>query len=318
VRTKPIDKMKKFSIIAIGLSILLGCSNPNGNVYVNSPGNPQTAHDVTVNPTNLGANLDLQALGELVKTSKNAQDIEQKLNAPGSINNLDLAGTGTVNYITVTEYGDQNTKGFSFTVDLGAQGKQEVATVTVDKSGSQANINISGNQAVYGANASYNASYPLTDFLICSYLFSYHPYYMSPWGYGRYPSYYHSYAYTPYRTYHSRMNTSYGSSSRIKRTTTTTTTSRSSVKSPNSTASSNTVNARSRSLSNPTVSQKSFSARPANSATPKATGFSNKSSSSPAPSRSTASSSPSRSFGSSSKSSSSSSSRSSSSGSRRR
>jgi len=297
--------MKKLSILVIGISIFASCSSPSGQVYVNQP----SQNDVTVNPTNLGANLDLQALGEIVKSSQDAKDIEQKLNAQGSINNLDLDGDGNVDYITVTEYGDQNTRGFSFTVDLGANGKQEVATVTVDKSSNQANMSINGNQAVYGSGVTYNASYPLTDLLIASYLFSYHPYYVSPWHYGYYPSYYRSYRYTPYGSYRSRMSNSY-SSSRIRKTTTTTTTR--TIKSPNSSYSSNsTVSTRSRSLSNPTSSQKSFSSRPSGSSTPKVTGF-GKSSSPSSSSRSTSSpsrsSSSSRSFGSNSRTSSSSSS----------
>lgn len=299
--------MKKLSIIIAGLC-LFGCSQPSGNVYVNPPSNQQSAQDVNVNPTNLGANLDLQALGELVKSSQNAQDIEQKLNAQGSINNLDLNGDGNVDYITVTEYGDQNTKGFSFTVDLGTQGKQEVATVTVSQQSNQANINIVGNQQVYGSGYNYNASYPLTDFLIINYLFSRHSYYVSPWHYGYYPSYYHSYSYTPYGSYRSRMNSSYGRTSRITRSTSTTTTRTTTIKSPNSSASSNTVATRSRSLSNPTTSQKSFSSRPTNSSTPRPSAFGSNRSSSSSSSSSSRSSSPSRSsFGSSRSSSSSSS-----------
>lgn len=286
-------------IVLVSMALLFGCTN---NQPSTSTGN--TTIEVKPETSNLGDNLDLQALGELVKGSANASDLEQALNKEGSINNLDLDGDGKVDYINVTEYPvDDNTKGFSFTVDLGPKGKQEIATVEIQKStNNTASMNISGNQTVYGNNAAYSSNYTFADMMIMSWLWSPHSYYYSPYRYGYYPTYYHNYGCSPYGSYHSRMYNSYGGNrSTIKHTTTTTTTTRVS-KSPNSSSTSSAVSTRSRSLSNPTSSQKSFSSWPSGSSTPSTNGFKSSSSSSSRPSSSSSS----RSFGSSSRSSSSS------------
>src|SRR4051812_38395149 len=49
--------------------------------------------------------LDLQGLTALVKAVKTGDELEAKLNAPDSINNLDLNGDGDTDYINVTEFG---------------------------------------------------------------------------------------------------------------------------------------------------------------------------------------------------------------------
>jgi len=163
--------MKQLIIAVACLVALTSCdsgSNYNtGRVYVNEP-------NVVVTPeaTNLGDNLDLQALGELVKSCSNAQEIENKLNASGSINNLDLDGDGNVDYIKVTEYGDGNTRGFSFTVDLPNNEKQEIATIDIQKNTANADMNINGNQAIYGQPVYYHSSYSLSDLMIMHYLFA--------------------------------------------------------------------------------------------------------------------------------------------------
>ena len=272
--------------------LLVGCDpNSQGGVYVNQPQNSSAT--VTPDNSNIGDNLNLQALGELVKSSSNAKEIEDKLNQTGSINNLDLDGDGKVDYIKVTEYGQGNDKGFSFTVDVknkdtGAVESQEVATVVLSKDATnpqQASMNIQGNQQLYGNNYSYASNYSMSDLLIMGYLFSPHSFYYSPWRYGYYPAYYHPYGCMGYGMYRSRMSP-YVSSSRITRTTTTRTT----VQSPNRSLSSSTVASRNRSLSNSTRSQKSFSTSAPSNSRPSTSGF-GRSSSSSSSSRSSSSSS---------------------------
>lgn len=301
--------MKKLLFALCIIATLSSCNErPNSNystgqVVVNEP-------TVSVTPTvsNLGANLDLQALGELVKNSATPQDIENKLNTTGSINNLDLNNDGNVDYIKVTEYGDGNTKGFSFTVDLNNNETQEIATIEVNKGAANAQMNIQGNQNLYGNNGYYQSQYSLSDLMFMHYLYSYHSPYYSPYHYGYYPTYYRSYRSTPYSAYHSRMVTTTKTSTITR--TTRPTTSTSSIKSPNATKSSNTVTARAKYLAAPTRSQKSFSTTSSANSRPSTSGFKSSSSST------TRSSSPSKSSGwfssgSSSRSSSSSSSRSS-------
>lgn len=301
--------MKNFILSMFLLVMIAGCQSPNsGSVVVNPPSNVTVTPNATAN--SLGANLDLQALGELVKKSPNAQTLESDLNVAGSINNLDLDNDGKVDYITVTEYGDANTKGFSFTVDLGGdKGKQEVATVELSKTdNNQASMNISGNQTVYGDNYNYSSNYAMTDLLIWSYLWAPHSYYYSPYHYGYYPGYYHPYGCMPYRSYYSSRVRPYLSSYRTTRTTTTTSR-KSSVSSPNRSANSAAVTSRAKSLSVPSSSQKTFSTTSSSNSRPSTSGFGNSrssgsSSSTRSPnSGSRSSGSSSRSFGSSSRSS---------------
>jgi len=289
----------KHLFIAMACLVAFSSCGPNqnyngngGRVVVNQP-------NVVVTPaSSLGDNLDLQALGELVKSSNDAQTIENQLNSSGSINNLDLDGDGNVDYIKVTEYGDGNARGFSFTVDLPNGEKQEIATVDLQKGSNNVAMNIQGNQQVYGNGAYYQSQYSLSDLMIMSYLFSPHRGYYSPYHYGYYPSYYHSYRSAPMASYRSRVSST-TKTTKITRTTTRPTTT---AKSPNSSYSSKSVNTRQQSLANPTRSQKSFTKTSPSNSRPSTSGFGNKKSSS---SYKSGSSSRKSSFGSSSRSSSS-------------
>ena len=271
--------MKKLFIALIATLALTSCNNGNnGNngyqnaqVVVNQP-----TVSVTPEVSNLGDNLNLQALGELVKNSTSAQDIEDKLNSPNSINNLDLDNDGKVDYIKVTEYGNGNTRGFSFTVDLANNQSQEIATIEINQGSSNAQMNIQGNQQLYGNNGYYNSNYSLTDLMIMSYLFRPHPLYYSPYHYGYYPRAYRPYAYVPYNSYRSRVSTT----TRTTRITRTSTPTRSTITSPNATKTSSLVTSRAKSMAAPTRSQKSFTTTSANRQRPTTSGFRSSSSSS--------------------------------------
>ena len=269
--------MKKLFITLVAAIAFTSCKdNSNqGQVVINDYQPSQVS--VTPEVANLGDNLNLQALGELVKNSTTAQDIEDKLNTTGSINNLDLNNDGSVDYIKVTEYGDANQKGFSFTVDIAEGQTQEIATIEVAKGSNDAQMNIQGNQQLYGNNNYYQSRYSLTDMLILSYLFRPHPYYHSPYYYGHYPSYYRSYRSTPYNSYRSRMvgTTKTTTITRTNRPTTT----RSS--SPNANKSVSSVTTRAKSLSTPTRSQKAFTTTSASRQRPSTSGFKSTTSSSP-------------------------------------
>ena len=212
--------------------------------------------------------LDLKAAGELIKQAKNAEDFEKLLNKPGGVNNLDLNEDSKVDYIHVAEYGNENAKGFSLTVQPAAGETQEIATLDIEKAGDKANVEIRGNEQIYGQNHYYHSSHLLTNFLLMSYLFSPHRMFMSPWGYGNYPR-----AYTAYRpvasgAYRSRANT-INRTSTARRTSTSRLTNKST--SPNSTKFARKgIKAP---LKNPTVSQKSFQARNPSRVAKRATGF---------------------------------------------
>lgn len=289
--------------IALACLIALSSCQPNNNGgggVVNNPSNVV----VTSQATNLGDNLNLQALGELVKNCKSAQEIEQKLNASGSINNLDLDGDGNVDYIKVTEYGSGANRGFSFTTEMANGEKQEIATIEIQKGASNVAMNIQGNTSLYGQQNYYQSQFTLSDLMIMNYLFAYHSPYYSPYRYGYYPSYYHSYRSIPVTSYRSNVSTTI-KTTKIVRTTSKPATS---IKSPNASLTSKTVNTRAQSMAAPKQSQKSFSKTPTTNSKPVTSGFGSKSSSSSV-SKPKSSSSSSSGFGSSSRSSSSSSSR---------
>jgi len=199
--------------------------------------------------------LDLKAVGELVKKTKNAEDLETQLNKPGGVNNLDLDENDQVDYINVTEYGDDNSKGFSLTVELAKDDIQEIATIDIEKTEGEASVQIHGNEQMYGQNHYYHYRSPLTSFLIMSYLFSPHPFYRSSYGYGMYPGGYRSYRTVPMQSYRSTVAPMTRSSSAQRASSSV---SKSAVKSPNAGKSATNVRAK---LQNPSASQKSFQAR---------------------------------------------------------
>lgn len=209
----------------------------------------------TLTPASDG--LDLKAVGELLKKAKNAQELEKLLNSPSQgVNNLDLDGDGKVDYISVTEYGNDRVKGFSLTTQPASGETQEIATIEVEKtSDSRADMDIKGNQEIYGQDHYYHSSFGFTDFLIMSYLFSPHRFYMSPWGYGVYPGYYSPYHTVPYNSYRGRTN-AYSAGSGFSRSRSSSISS--SIKSPNAGRTAQSIRAP---LRNPTSSQRSFQAR---------------------------------------------------------
>lgn len=245
------------------------------------------------------AGLDLQALGELIKKSPNPAKLEEALNTPGSINNLDLNKDGKVDYIKVNEESNGNDKILKFVDQQPDSSNVEVASVTIQKAdNNQANMDISGNQAMYGDNYYYHSGFSFGEVLLMAYLFSPHSMYYSPWGYRAYPGYYRPYAPVPMVAYR-RTVTTYNSH-------------------PTGTLA---APAPHRSLSSPTSSQRSFSTRDASkpvgsggfgshsssnavtntpsssSSSSRSSGFGSHSSSSSSSSRSSSSSSSRRSFG---------------------
>ncbi len=273
--------MKKLLLSAVLVLALVSCKENASRVYVQEPVQ-NSQQDIVVTPTtsNIGENLDLQSLGELVKQSNSAEEIENKLNSSGSINNLDLDGDGNVDYIKVNEVNDGNGRGFVFIIDT-PQGSEQVASISLSQSGDVANLTIQGNPSYYGDGGYYTTSHLVRDMMIMNYLYGgYHRPYYSPYRYGYYPRTYRSYRSVPYSSYHSSPRV-------VTRTTTTTKTvsrptttkssyGNSSYKSKPVTASSN----RTSTLSSPKTSQKSFKVTSASKSKPVTSGFGSKKSSS--------------------------------------
>lgn len=262
--------MKKiYLLFAIFTFALFSCNQNSG--YRTS-----TSDQVVVQPASnsIGDNLNLQALGELVKNSKTPQDIEQNLNADNGINNLDLDGDGNRDYLKVSEYGSPPEYGYSVTAVL-KDGEPEVANIVVNTQTNQ--YTVAGNQEYYGNyNHTYTAGFTPSDFLLMYWLTRphYSPY-ISPYHYG-----YWGYNYAPrpivgYNVYHTRPMVS-----NVRTTYRTTTTTTHKIKSPNVNNRSDVAKReltakRQAELSKPTQSQKSFTKRDASKPVD-ASGFSKK------------------------------------------
>jgi hypothetical protein len=230
-------------------------------------------NDVTVSVSDnqlLGDNFNLEAFTTLLKSTTDAGELEKQVNDPKlGINNLDLNNDASVDYVTVTTYGEGNTKGISLTVPINENETQEIAQVEINKTGE---INIHGNETMYGQTAHYNTHLSTTDALFLMWMFSpsYHPYY-SPYGYGRYPTYYSSYTPVSRTTYTQRTTTRVQNSG----VTMNKTNSKPSLKSPNSSKTSKTVTKKNESLKKQTSTKKQFTKTDQNSKK-KNTAFGNK------------------------------------------
>jgi hypothetical protein len=217
-------------------------------------------YEVTVAQTThfAASGLDLQAVGGLVQKAKDGADLERLLNdAKTGINNLDLDEDGKVDYIQVTEYGEGDNRGFSLTVELSEEEEQEIATIDIEKTGTEtATVQTHGNPNIYGNNHYYRSSFGLTDALLLGWMFSGNrPHYHSGWGYGNYPGNYNSYPPRSYDQYQRDIRNR-TTSSTFKPSTTSTVSSQ--TISPNSGKTAKSIRAP---LKNPTTAQKSFQTR---------------------------------------------------------
>ncbi len=245
--------------IIVMFMMMWGCATciTSSSRTVNQPVN-ETNVTVIGGPASEG--LDLKAVGELVKTVKSAEEFEKELNKDGGVNNLDLNNDNTTDFISVTEYGNQKDQfGFSLTTEPEKGEVQEVANIEIIKGEKEAQVQVSGNEQIYGSghHYSYSHSSPGT-WLLMGYLLGNHSFYRPSWGYGYYPSYYRSYSTRPYDRYRSSMssytsNSSYRRVSSLPRQT--------SIANPN--AGKSASKGITRSLAKPSAAQKSFQARAA-------------------------------------------------------
>lgn len=186
-------------VFFLALSLWGSCSTPD-------------QYDVTVASIQIPAGaqdgLDLRAVGELVKTAKDAEELERQINdASRGLNNLDLDSDGTVDYISVEEFGGGDSRGFMLIAKLKDNQQQEVATIDIEKtSESEGDLEIRGNERIYGHNHYHHSRFGFGDYLMMRWMFSSHSLYRSPYYYGRYPGYYSRYSVAPRATYHTRTS----------------------------------------------------------------------------------------------------------------
>ena len=131
-----------------------------------------TGTDTTINVLSTASDgLDLKALGAVVKTVKNAEELEKKLNEAGGINNMDLNDDGKADYIKVSEYGnDTDEFGFSLTIEPVEGEVQEIATIEIFKEETEAKVQVNGNQQVYGPGQNFGFVSTVGSMLLLGYL----------------------------------------------------------------------------------------------------------------------------------------------------
>ncbi len=206
----------------------------------------------TVSDEDASEGLDLRALPGLIKEVKTPEELEQKLNEAGGVNNLDLNNDGVVDYINVTELKEEskNIHGFKLSTEVAPGEVQDLATIEVEQKGESVEVNTYGNNSLYGG-AGYTSSFPLGSFFLMSYFLSPHSLFFSPWSYGSYPNNYRPYnnvSRNDYLNRASRFQSASNPTSRAK----------------NFTATQNANSGIKKNLRNPTASQRAFRTRELN------------------------------------------------------
>jgi len=205
-----------------------------------------------------GEMFDLQAVAGLIPEARDGAHLEELINDPTSgINNLDLDENDEVDYVKMTEFGGSMARGFSLTTELGENQVQEIATITFQQTGGNARAEIQGNRRIYGDGYYYRSSFSMTDALILGWLFSStrRDPYVSPYGYGSYPTSHYSRPPVSHREYRSATS-SRTTGSRFTKSSSSQLSTR--VSSPNSGRTATNVRAP---LANPTATQREFQAR---------------------------------------------------------
>ena len=240
-----------------------GCGNDEPKVVVrHAPPQEVTVQEVAQEASE---GLDLEAVGALVAQVQNAEELEKKLNDPDlGMNNLDLNGNGEIDYISVSEYNDNGAFVYSLNTFPEPGQEQNIANITVEQvSGSQsANVQVSGNEQVYGEGHHYHSHMSFGDALFLAWVFRpYRPLWIAPWGYG---GYYGGWGARPIMSrtaYRSRVG-NVRSSSRSTFNRSNTSTLKRQVSSPKAKASASSgIKSQ---LAKPTNAQKQWSARPEN------------------------------------------------------
>lgn len=153
--------------------------------------------------------LDLEAVGEMAKTVKDAAGLERKLNEKNGINNLDLDKDGKVDYISVFEFKDKNEKmrGYSLAVKFDKNSIQEIATIILKRADSQAktiNVVLDGSDQIYGENIYYEGEWMSEEAVFDDWAYSVHEYYVSAYYIDHYPGDYSFPVITGYEDYRRR------------------------------------------------------------------------------------------------------------------
>jgi hypothetical protein len=99
---------------------------------------PAFGQDSTTAVSNVGEDLDLYAVLDLLEESENLEEFEKALNSEEKgINNLDLNEDGQVDFIKVEESVEGNTHLIVLQVEVGENDFQDVATIEIDRNSNE-------------------------------------------------------------------------------------------------------------------------------------------------------------------------------------
>lgn len=100
-----------------------------------------------------GDNLNLYATLKIFQESETLELFEKKLNDKESnINNLDLNGDNQIDYIRVIDNVDNNVHVITLQVSISRNENQDVAVIIVQNNNNKINIQLIGDEALYGKN----------------------------------------------------------------------------------------------------------------------------------------------------------------------
>ncbi|GEM_PF-3112363 len=165
-------------------------------------------------PQNAGENLDLNAVLNLFEKSKSVEDFENQLNSEkNDVNNLDLNEDGFVDYIRVIDYADGNTHSLTLQVPYSDQEAQDVAVILIEEEGDESSIQIVGDEDLYGKDVIVEPGDEKNNTVVNVYNWTpvrhiYGPRYVvwvSPWRFGRYPTWYRPWKPRPWSVFHARV-----------------------------------------------------------------------------------------------------------------
>ena len=141
--------------------------------------------------TGLEQGLSLEAVGELFRDSENLEEFERGLNDPDKgINNLDLDGNGSVDFLRVVEESDGQNRTIILQAILGDNELQDVAYIDITRIEEETyEMQIRGDETVYGPDLYvYPADIHIRSWPLVVHLYHHsHRPYRSPWLWNKYP-----------------------------------------------------------------------------------------------------------------------------------
>lgn len=168
--------------------------------------NAQDVTTVEATNSNIGENLDLEAVASVFGESEDLEDFEKRLNDPDTqISNLDLNEDGEVDYLRVIESSKDETHLVTIQAVIAEDKYQDVAVIDVEKdSEGETQVQVVGDVNMYGPDYIITPVYVHPPVVVVWFWGPYYNPWRSPYYYGYYPPYYRPWR--PYPTPRYRTN----------------------------------------------------------------------------------------------------------------